>query len=196
LSFQQTDWIYHCLIMPTQYTNCTIEKIVFFAMQVPMSSRESAVADVETWVINYLWNHVSDTTFVQRVLKNMLYTFELDMSCLDISRETMSLTGPSSSNNVTNKKDKILCKAKFVNKSNETQHFTFKTDKSTTSTYEISLSCGLKKWGKLELRIPLLPVRRFSLDWIESQEFLKFHNRSAPYQSMHGVWTFVLQFIR
>jgi hypothetical protein len=126
---------------------------------------ENPVADVQTCVIDYLWKNAPGITLVQRVMKHVLYTFELDPKCLEVENTTEQLSDALTPK--IQEKNMIVGETTFVNRSNEAQQFTVKAEQSSTSTCDITLTCGLKKWGKLELRIPLLLVRR-SCYYIES----------------------------
>ena len=133
-------------------------------MQVRTPRGQDAVADAKTRIIDFVWIHVVKPKFMQRMMKNILYTFEMDMTCLKVDTETQPLEDSSTSEQTTkdskDTKDTTVSRVRLVNRSNEPQQLTFKTEKSTTSTCEITISCGLKKWGKFEIRIPSSLVRQ------------------------------------
>jgi hypothetical protein len=109
-----------------------------------MDRGQDAVADAKTTIIDFVWINAVRPTIMQRMMK-IFYTFEMDMTRLKDETETKPLEDILTDEQTTeDTKDAIVSRVKFVNKSDEAQQLTFKTEKSTTSTCEITISCGLK----------------------------------------------------
>lgn len=104
-------------------------------------------------------------TCVQRLMRDRKYKLEVDWEGLDITHrmpiDVSILTQPSADVHVAVSepiRNVCLFTTEFTNESNETQNFTFKTERTTTSTCAIALQQGLKVGEKIDCKISLPKV--------------------------------------
>ena len=124
------------------------------------------LVDIEQPLIDYAWSNLSDANVFERIFKRHLYDFDVNLSYLTISHdldpETFrgNMADGSARLSTVNR---CLFETEFKNLSDQPQKFTFKTERKTTSRYDVHVQTGYKIGGNVDINIPLQNVVKVGL---------------------------------
>lgn len=139
-------------------------------------SVEDPVVDIERLLVDFAWRELAEPSPWDRLMRHKRYLMDVNWSYFDIShrviafqprsRDIMVSTGSGDGGGgvkeqVIGKRELCLFRTEFVNSSSLTQHFTFKTERTTTSRCDVSLQRGFRIGANVDVRISL-PVSESS----------------------------------
>ncbi|ELT98860.1 hypothetical protein CAPTEDRAFT_195892 [Capitella teleta] len=128
---------------------------------------EGGVVEIERPLIEYAWSDVASPTIMDQLFRNSRYEFEVNWNYLNIVHEIKRFKRKKLSRDFPNniiKRDLCLFKTDFTNRSNVTQNFTFKTERSTKTTASVNVQTGFQVGGNFNLEFSLPTVASEKID--------------------------------
>ena len=147
---------------------------------IPLSRPEKLdpLLDVDRVLREYAWQKGARKSFWDKRCKDKLYELKVNWAYLDVSHRLVTFlprrpgglrTGQSQESTTSGNRDlrdKVLSRdmclfrTEFSNNTSETQTFTFKTERQTTSSSHVSVQKGWRVGGDLKLKfsVPTGPI--------------------------------------
>ena len=108
------------------------------------------VVDIELLLIKYAWERAEKSLW-DRLVRRKHFRMDVNWSYLDISHQVKALQP----RNRDMECELCLFRTDFVNSSTLPQNFTFKTERTTTNRYEVSLREQYRIGGNVNVRFTL-----------------------------------------